>query len=212
MLIVKFAHLEIGSAAERYRTSMAKYLPKPLRTLYRGGRAWAVNGVTSSNTAAVSEIKRQCHEKSDFGHTPHFVSLPLGHSGRHRLNRREAPRFLVYCGVGHVFGTAHRDERDEQPRLLVWWRITPFNRRSRLNPVNVSQCIDTFRKIHAPVAGQRGTPKAARAAGRSARKSACQKHRETDGVGLQAWASVAAAKTVTTKPNNPIIPSGFPGG
>jgi hypothetical protein len=41
MLIVKFANLEIGSAAERYRTSMAKYLPKPLRTLYRGGRAWA---------------------------------------------------------------------------------------------------------------------------------------------------------------------------
>ena len=69
MLIVKFANLEIGSAAERYRTSMAKYLPKPLRTLYRGGRAWAVNGVTSSNAAAVSEIKRQCHEKSDFGHT-----------------------------------------------------------------------------------------------------------------------------------------------
>jgi hypothetical protein len=67
MLIVKFANLEIGSAAERYRTSMAKYLPKPLRTLYRGGRAWAVNGVTSSN-AAVSEIKRHCHEKSDFGH------------------------------------------------------------------------------------------------------------------------------------------------
>ena len=69
MLIVKLANLEIGSAAERYRTSMAKYLPKPLRTLYRGGRAWAVNGVTSSNAAAVSEIKRQCHEKSDFGHT-----------------------------------------------------------------------------------------------------------------------------------------------
>ena len=48
MLIVKFANLEIGSAAERYRTSMAKYLPKPLRTLYRGGRAWAVNGVTAA--------------------------------------------------------------------------------------------------------------------------------------------------------------------
>ena len=68
MLIVEFADLEIGSAAERYRTSMAKYLPKPLRTLYRGGRARAVNGFTSSN-AAISEIKRQCHEKSDFGHT-----------------------------------------------------------------------------------------------------------------------------------------------
>jgi hypothetical protein len=106
MLIVKFANLEIGSAAERYRTSMAKYLPKPLRTLYRGGRAWAVNGVTSSNAAAVSEIKRQCHEKSDCGHTLALCKFTFAHSGRHRLNRREAPRFLVYCDVGHVFGTA----------------------------------------------------------------------------------------------------------
>jgi hypothetical protein len=69
MLIVEFADLEIGSAAERYRTSMAKYLPKPLRTLYRGGRARAVNGFTSSNAAVIIEIKRQCHEKGDFGHT-----------------------------------------------------------------------------------------------------------------------------------------------
>jgi hypothetical protein len=37
MLVVEFADLEIGSAAERYRTSMAKYLPKRLRTLYRSG-------------------------------------------------------------------------------------------------------------------------------------------------------------------------------
>ena len=58
MLIVEFAELEIGSAAERYSTSMAKDLPKPLRTLYRGGRAWTINRVTSSNAAAVSEIKR----------------------------------------------------------------------------------------------------------------------------------------------------------
>jgi hypothetical protein len=69
MLIVEFADLEIGSAAERYRTSMAKYLPHPLRTLYRSGRARAVNGFTSSNAAVIIEIKRQCHEKSDFGHT-----------------------------------------------------------------------------------------------------------------------------------------------
>jgi hypothetical protein len=68
MLIVEFADLKIGSAAERYRTSMAKYFPKPLRTLYRGGRARAVNRLTSSNAAAIIEIKRQCHEKSDFGH------------------------------------------------------------------------------------------------------------------------------------------------
>ena len=62
MLIVEFADLEIGSAAERYSTSVAKYLPKPLRTLYRGGRTRAVNGFTGSN-AAIIEIKRQCHEK-----------------------------------------------------------------------------------------------------------------------------------------------------
>jgi hypothetical protein len=68
MLIVEFADLEIGSAAERYGTSMAKYLPKPLRTLYRSGRARAVNGFTSSDAAAIIEIKRQCREKSDFGH------------------------------------------------------------------------------------------------------------------------------------------------
>jgi hypothetical protein len=37
MPVVEFA--EIGSAAERYRTSMAKYLPQRLRTLYSGGRA-----------------------------------------------------------------------------------------------------------------------------------------------------------------------------
>jgi len=96
MLVVEFADLEIGSAAERYRPSMAKYLPKPLRALYRGGRARAVNGLTSSN-AAIDEIKRQCHEKSDFGHTFPLCKLltPGGIAGD--LNRREAPRFLVYC-------------------------------------------------------------------------------------------------------------------
>jgi hypothetical protein len=69
MLVVEFADLKIAGAAERYRTSMAKYLPKPLRTLYRGGRALAVNRLTSSDAAAIIEIKRQCYEKSDFGHT-----------------------------------------------------------------------------------------------------------------------------------------------
>jgi hypothetical protein len=76
MLVVEFADLEIGSAAERYTTSTAKYLPKPLRTLYRGGRARAVNGFTSSNAAAIIEIKRQCHEKSDFGHTFALCKFP----------------------------------------------------------------------------------------------------------------------------------------
>jgi hypothetical protein len=67
MLVVEFADLEIGSAAERYRTSMAKYLPKPFRAVYRGGGARAVNGFASSN-AAINEIERQCHERSDFCH------------------------------------------------------------------------------------------------------------------------------------------------
>jgi hypothetical protein len=77
MLIVESAGLEIGSTAKRYRTSMAKYLPKPLRTLYRGGRARAVNGLTSSN-AAISKIKRQSYEKRDFSHNdlPDQASKP----------------------------------------------------------------------------------------------------------------------------------------
>ena len=56
MLVVEFTDLEIGRAAERYRTSVTKYLPKPLRTLYRGGRARAVNGFTSRD-ATISEIE-----------------------------------------------------------------------------------------------------------------------------------------------------------
>ena len=65
MLMIEFADPEIGSADERYRTSMAKYLPKPFRALYRGGGARAVNRFASSN-AAINEIERQCHERSDF--------------------------------------------------------------------------------------------------------------------------------------------------
>jgi hypothetical protein len=67
MPIVEFADLEIRSAAERYRTSMAKYFPKPLRTLYRGGRARAVNRFTSSN-AAINEIAGHSDERSDLCH------------------------------------------------------------------------------------------------------------------------------------------------
>jgi hypothetical protein len=67
MPIVEFGNLEIRSAAERYRTSMAKYFPKPLRTLYRGGRARALNGFTSGN-AAINEIAGHSHERSDLCH------------------------------------------------------------------------------------------------------------------------------------------------
>jgi hypothetical protein len=67
MLIVEFAYLEIASAAERYGTSLAKYLPKRLRKLYRSGGARAINGFTSSNSA-LYEIERQCRERSDFCH------------------------------------------------------------------------------------------------------------------------------------------------
>jgi hypothetical protein len=68
MLVVGFADLEIGSAAERYRASMAKYLPKPFRTLYRGGRDRAVNGFTSSN-AAINEIESNATKKVIFCHS-----------------------------------------------------------------------------------------------------------------------------------------------
>jgi hypothetical protein len=121
VLIVEFADLKIGSAAESYRTSMAEYLPKPLRTLYRSGRANAVNGLTSSNVAAIVEIKRQCHEMSDFRHTfALFCAL-----GGYRLNQREASRFLrwvrpisayglIAAEVGsnaHAVERTHRDVR-----------------------------------------------------------------------------------------------------
>jgi hypothetical protein len=67
MLVVKFTDLEIGSAAERYGTSVAKYLPKPSRTLYRSGRARAVNGFASRD-ATISEIEGQSHERNDLCH------------------------------------------------------------------------------------------------------------------------------------------------
>jgi hypothetical protein len=47
-----------------------------LRTSYRGNRAWAV-----SNAAVISEMKRQCHEKGDFGHkTDLSVVTPAWHT------------------------------------------------------------------------------------------------------------------------------------
>ena len=67
MRIVEFSYLEIASAAERYRTGMAKYLPKRLRSLYRSGWAWAINGFTSSYSS-IDEIEGQCHERDDFCH------------------------------------------------------------------------------------------------------------------------------------------------
>src|ERR1700694_2508230 len=67
MLIVETTDLEIGSAAVRHRTSVAKYLPKSLRTLYGSGRTRAINRLTSRN-ATFNEIERQCHERSDFNH------------------------------------------------------------------------------------------------------------------------------------------------
>ena len=61
MLIVEFARLEIGSAAERYSTSVAKYFPKPLRALYRGGRAlelksWSIKSSSTRLSVATKEV------------------------------------------------------------------------------------------------------------------------------------------------------------
>jgi hypothetical protein len=85
MFAIEFTDLEIGSAAERYRTSVAKYLPKPLRTLYRGGRTRAVNGFTRRN-AAISEIEGQSHERSDLSHR-----LAIAYSRRRKPHFRIAP-------------------------------------------------------------------------------------------------------------------------
>jgi hypothetical protein len=67
--IVEFAYLEIASAAVRDRTSMAKYLPKSLRTLYRSGWTRAINGFTRSDSA-INEIEGQRPERNDFCHRP----------------------------------------------------------------------------------------------------------------------------------------------
>jgi hypothetical protein len=67
--IVEFAYLEIASAAVRDRTSMAKYLPKGLRTLYRSGWTRANNGFTRSDSA-INEIEGQRPERNDFCHRP----------------------------------------------------------------------------------------------------------------------------------------------
>jgi hypothetical protein len=77
MFVVEFTDLEIGSAAVHYWTSVAKYLPKPLRTFYRGGRAGAVNGFTSGN-AAINEIEGQSHERSDLCHRLRLLVYATG--------------------------------------------------------------------------------------------------------------------------------------
>jgi hypothetical protein len=101
MLVVEFTDLEIGGAAERYRTSVTKYLPKPLRILYRGGRARAVNWFTSGN-AAINEIEGQSHERSDLCHR-RCSSTPAGNSRFRIARRREdseiASRSLTAAGI-----------------------------------------------------------------------------------------------------------------
>ena len=67
MPFIEFSFLKIGGAAECDRTSMAKYLPKRLRALYRSGRVRTIDRVTSSN-CAINEIEGQCHERDDFHH------------------------------------------------------------------------------------------------------------------------------------------------
>jgi Caspase domain len=74
--IVEFAYLEIASAAVRDRTSMAKYLPKSLRTLYRSGWTRAINGFTRSDSA-INEIEGQRPERNDFCHRPPNPALTI---------------------------------------------------------------------------------------------------------------------------------------
>jgi hypothetical protein len=111
MLIVEFADLAIGSAPKRDRTSMAKYLPKPLRRLYRGVMARAVNGLTSSN-AAINKIKRHCHEKRNFGH-----SDPPDRASEPRTDRT-VPRsqFAGVSSIDHNFGT-RKSMVDRSPHI-----------------------------------------------------------------------------------------------
>jgi hypothetical protein len=59
MFVVESPELEIGSAAERYRTSMAKYLPKPLRTQYRAGGAQAVNRFMPPSTKSKGKATKE---------------------------------------------------------------------------------------------------------------------------------------------------------
>jgi hypothetical protein len=57
LLGVEFADLKIASAAECYCTRMAKSFPKPLRTLYRGGRTGASNRFPS-DVAVIDVIEK----------------------------------------------------------------------------------------------------------------------------------------------------------
>jgi hypothetical protein len=71
----EFANLKIASAAECYRTCMAKSFPKPLRTLYRGGRTWASDRVTSDD-GVIDVIERHDHEMGNLGHKFAFPCSP----------------------------------------------------------------------------------------------------------------------------------------
>ena len=51
---------------------MAQYLPKALRTLYRGCGAWTLNGFTN-NDDAVSNIEWQRNKIRNTGHDRHPV-------------------------------------------------------------------------------------------------------------------------------------------
>jgi len=76
MLVVEFADLEIGSAAERYRPSVAKYLPKPLRALYRGGRARQSMGSPAAMPPSMKS-KGNATKKVISAIRSHFVSCSL---------------------------------------------------------------------------------------------------------------------------------------
>jgi hypothetical protein len=68
---VEFANLKIAGPGECYRTCMAKSLPQPLRTLYRGGRARALDRFTSDN-GVIDVIERHDYEIGNLGHKSAF--------------------------------------------------------------------------------------------------------------------------------------------
>jgi hypothetical protein len=71
LLGAEFANLKIASPADCYCTRVAKSLPQPLRTLYRGGRTRAPDRFTSDD-GVIDVIERHDHKIGNLGHKSAF--------------------------------------------------------------------------------------------------------------------------------------------